>query len=67
MLTLLDSTLCQVHRRYLPKNVGTHLQLSIMKQMGTKLQNRTMPGVCIELATLDSSRKRKELILKITV
>ena len=30
-LTLLDRTL--VHRRYLPNNVGTHLQLSILRQM----------------------------------
>ena len=32
VLTLLDRTL--VHRRYLPNNVGTHLQLSIMRQIG---------------------------------
>ena len=30
--TLLDRTL--VHRRYLPSNVGTHLQLSILRQIG---------------------------------
>ena len=32
VLTLLDRTL--VHRRYLPNNVGTHLQLSILRQIG---------------------------------
>ena len=32
VLTLLDRTL--VHRRYLPNNVGTHLQLSILTQIG---------------------------------
>ena len=32
VLTLLDGTL--VHRRYLPNNVGTHLQLSILRQIG---------------------------------
>ena len=32
--TLLDGTL--VHRRYLPNNVGTHLQLSILRQMRGK-------------------------------
>ena len=31
-LTLLDGTL--VHRRYLPINVGTHLQLSTQRQIG---------------------------------
>ena len=31
VLTLLDGTL--VHRRYLPNNVGTHLQLSILRQI----------------------------------
>ena len=31
VLTLLDRTL--VHRRYLPNNVGTHLQLSILRQI----------------------------------
>ena len=34
VLTLLDRTL--VHRRYLPNNVGTHLQLSILRQIGVK-------------------------------
>ena len=33
VLTLLDRTL--VHRKYLP-NVGTHLQLSILRQIGGK-------------------------------
>ena len=32
VLTLLDRTI--VHRRYLPNNVGTHLQLSILSQIG---------------------------------
>ena len=32
ILTLLDRTLA--HRRYLPNNVGTHLQLSILGQIG---------------------------------
>ena len=32
VLTFLDRTL--VHRRYLPKDVGTHLQLSILTQIG---------------------------------
>ena len=32
VLTLLDRML--VHRRYLPNNVGTHLQLSILRQIG---------------------------------
>ena len=32
VLTLLDRTL--VHRRYLPNNVGTHLQLTILGQFG---------------------------------
>ena len=32
VLTLLDWTL--VHRRYLPNNVGTHLQLSTLRQIG---------------------------------
>ena len=32
--TLLDRTL--VHRRYLPNNVGTHLQLSILRQIRGK-------------------------------
>ena len=32
VLTLLDRTL--VHRRYLPNIVGTHLQLSILRQIG---------------------------------
>ena len=32
VLTLLDRTL--VHGRYLPNNVGTHLQLSILRQIG---------------------------------
>ena len=32
VLTLLDRTL--VHRRYLPNNVGTHLQLSVLRQIG---------------------------------
>ena len=31
VLTLLDGTL--VHRKYLPNNVGTHLQLSILRQI----------------------------------
>ena len=30
--TLLDRTL--VHRRYLPNNVGSHLQLSVLGQIG---------------------------------
>ena len=30
--TLLDRTL--VHRRYLPNNVGTYLQLSTLRQIG---------------------------------
>ena len=34
VLTLLDRTL--VHRRYLPNNVGTHLQLSILRQIWGK-------------------------------
>ena len=32
VLTLLDRML--VHRRYLPNNVGIHLQLSILRQIG---------------------------------
>ena len=32
VLTLLDRTL--VHRRYLPNNVGNHLQLSKLRQTG---------------------------------
>ena len=32
VLTLLDRML--VHRRYLPNNVGTHLQLSVLRQIG---------------------------------
>ena len=32
VLTLLDRTL--VHRRYLPNNVGTHLQLNNLRQIG---------------------------------
>ena len=32
VLNILDRTL--VHRRYLPNNVGTHLQLSILRQIG---------------------------------
>ena len=54
--TLLDRTL--VHRRYLPNTVGTHLQLSILRQIGVmklpKLQKRTMPSVGIEPTTLES-------------
>ena len=34
ILTLLDVML--VHRRYLPNSVGTHLQLSILRQIGGK-------------------------------
>ena len=53
VLTLLDRTL--VHRRYLPNNVGTHLQPSILRQMKLpKLQKRTMPGMGIEPMTLES-------------
>ena len=51
LLTLLDRTL--VHRRYIPNNVGTHLQLSILRQMKMhKLQKRTMPSVAIEPTTV---------------
>ena len=32
VLTLLDRTL--VHYRFLPNNVGTHLQLSVLRQIG---------------------------------
>ena len=34
VLTLPERTL--VYRRYLPNNVGTHLQLSILRQIGGK-------------------------------
>ena len=34
VLTLLDRTLA--HLRYLPNNVGTHLQLRILRQIGGK-------------------------------
>ena len=50
ILTLMDGTL--VHGWYLPNNVGTHLQLSILRQIGVNeigkgLQNRTIPAVGI--------------------
>ena len=50
ILTLMDGTL--VHGWYLPNNVGTHLQLSILRQIGVNeigkgQQNRTIPGVDI--------------------
>ena len=34
VLTLLDRMI--IHRRYIPNNVGTHLQLSILRQIGGK-------------------------------
>ena len=50
-----------VHRRYLLNNVGTHLQLSILRQIGvneiaywSKLQKRNMHSVGIEPTTLES-------------
>ena len=58
VLNLLDRRL--VYRRYLPNNVGTHFQLSILRQIGVnelpKLQKRTMsmPNVGIEPMTLES-------------
>ena len=55
VLTLLDRTL--VHRRYLSNNVGTDLQLSILRQIQMKLpkfQKRNMANVGIEPTTLES-------------
>ena len=43
VLNLVDRTL--VHCRYLPNNVGTHLQLSVLRQIGVNEQKRTMPNV----------------------
>ena len=54
-LTLLDGML--VHRRYRPNNVGTHLQVSVLRQIGvmklSKFKNQTTPSVRIKLITLE--------------
>ena len=56
VLTLLDRT--PVHRRYIPINGGTPLQLSILRHVGVKdlakLQERTMLSMGIEPTTLES-------------
>ena len=47
-----------VHRMYLPNNVGTHFQLSILKQIWVmklpKLQKRSILGVGIDPTTGES-------------